>query len=186
MPYIRYYILTAAFKSSAKFLIGSTMKRQDSAVIAFLLVSCCSTCSSLQEVCIVPEHGSSPNLPSSCNSTATINELCEQADTADSISGTVATFLPGTHTLDRNCSVHDVSNVTLRGQSGSKVLIQCRDAEFVFGDVHMLVISGIEFTSCGVNASRGKYFALSFLNRIRTHSDKCECVLIPKAVDYSG
>ena len=136
------------------------MVQMEGGVIAFLLVSCFWICSSLHEVCIVPEHGINPKMPS-CNSTATINDLCEQANTTESISDTVATFLHGTHTLDRNCFVYNVSNVTLRGQSGSKVLIQCKDTGFCFKEVHKLRISDIEFTSCGLEDT---FYALLFID----------------------
>ncbi len=119
-------------------------------MLVFLLASCFLTCYS-HEVCIVPESGSRKP-PSYCESATTINDFCQHgSDTDSDISHTVATVLNGTHMLNRTCELHHVNNLTLRGQSESKPVIQCSASSFIFQNASMLRISGIEFTGCGTN-----------------------------------
>lgn len=131
------------------------------AVLLIYFLTCCSA--GLQEVCIVPDHGSR-NLPSYCESNTTLVDFCRWASSWNAnVSHTIATFLSGTHTLDEDCQLQDVSNVTLRGQSlrgqsVSKVPIHCKDCGFTFNNVSMLTLSDLDFVGCA-----GGYASLSFI-----------------------
>ena len=123
----------------------SIMDKSCLKAVIVLLASCCLA--SLEEVCI----DSSDEKPhSSCESTTTIDKFCQGASYwHDDI---VVRVLSGTHLLTRTCELHHVNNVTLRGLSESKVVIQCshhEDNGFIFYNVSMLRISDIEFTGCG-------------------------------------
>ncbi len=155
-------------------------------VLVFLLVGCFLTCHSLEEVCIVPDNGNLKS-PSFCNTTTTINSFCQEA--RSNISYAVVTVLSGTHTLNGTCKLNQVNNITLRGQSVSKVLIQCKDSGFLFWNVSMLRISNIEFIGCGAYAQDHCNFALSFiygsdltLNNVRVSNSKSGGMYIKNVV----
>lgn len=80
----------------------------------------------------------------------TINQFCQRASNWES--DTIATVLSGTHVLNRTCELHNVNNITLRGQSEAKAVVQCshhKESGFEFFNVSLVAISDIEFTGCG-------------------------------------
>ena len=95
------------------------------------------------EVCI-----DSNGVPSSCESKPTISNFCQNASNWHN--DILVQVLSGNHPLNRTCELRHVKNITLRG---SKSVIKCSlnvDSGFIFHDVSMLKISGIEFTGCGL------------------------------------
>ena len=116
-------------------------------MLVFLFVSCFLTSCGLQE-CVVPDGGS--KISPSCK---TMNNFCKDASSIPS--NTAVTVLSGTYRLNTTCEMKNASNITLRGQNGKVVLIECSGEEngFRFLNVSMLKISGIEFTGCGATWS---------------------------------
>ena len=116
-------------------------------VLILMLAINCYDQARIKEVCIDSPH-------SSCEVTNSIDSFCQSASYwKDDI---VVRFPGGTHLLNRTCELNDVNNVTLRGESESKPVVQCSkhaDSGFVFRNVSMLRISGIEFTGCGAKQS---------------------------------
>ncbi len=118
------------------------------AVLVFLILNFSMTCCSL---CIVPVS-SSIHKHTSCDS-ATINHFCESSATSNN---TTVNILSGTHTLNTTCEVKNVNNITLRGESQSRVVIKCspnQESGFRFFNVTMLELSGIELSDCGASWS---------------------------------
>ena len=81
------------------------------------------------------------------NEIFTINVFCEESAFH---SDTVVTFLSGQHQLNSTCELQDLRNVTLIGQSGTKVMCSAtEESGFRFINVRGLTIANIEFEYCG-------------------------------------
>ena len=103
---------------------------------------------SLQEVCVVPDGGSSK----SCKTVTSLNHFCKE-DTRGLPDHTLVTLLSGTHHLNTICQFSNVGNITLRSETGSNVTIQCNgneNAGFLFSNVSNLVVSSFEMRHCAV------------------------------------
>lgn len=111
-------------------------------VLLTLLTSCILTSSESNEVYIVPEGGIQwPQCETS------LDQFC-----TDGIpNNTIVTLLGGTHKLSIICELQGVSNVTFRGQNGSRVVVECSDSGFVCLNTSMLTLSNIAFRGCTAN-----------------------------------
>ena len=99
----------------------------------------------VKEVCIVPDGKS--QFPFSCE-TLTLDQFCSSG-VPDNV---LINILGGTHKLNTVCEMRNTSNVTFRGKSGSKVVIECdtfKDSGLRSLNVSELKLSNMEFRGCG-------------------------------------
>ena len=100
-------------------------------------------------MCVVPDDASSEPTPS-CENTTSLNHFCQGA--SDVPDHTIVTLLSGTHHLNTTCQFKNVENITVRGETGSNVTVQCspeKESGFQYLNVSKLLMTSIELRGCG-------------------------------------
>ena len=150
--YINTYLHMALYKRCATTLLAQlclAFRMATSANLLLIVVVLLQSFSfSLQQVCVVPDNGSSK----SCMTVTSLNHFCKE-DARGLPDHTLVILLSGTHHLNTSCRFSNVSNITLSSETGSNATIQCNgneNAGFLFLNVSNLVMSSFEMRQCAV------------------------------------
>ena len=88
-----------------------------------------------------------------CDYSNPLSHFAEQAEKYSN-SNTIVYFFGGRHTLGTIWEWRSVENITFKTDSGSKVLVNCsvhNKSGFIFRNVSMLSMSGLDLTDCGAH-----------------------------------
>ena len=120
------------------------------AIVAALLITCFSYCSTEKVYCVTPTVTSCSSCPHNSTNCTTLSEYAQEAELRFT-SNTTMVFLPGNHALDTNITIANVTRLTMHGESssGNRTTVVCSGSVgFSFTSMVDFKIDSLDFTSC--------------------------------------
>ena len=143
-PQIKMFIVYILSYSHFTIMAQSTL-----VLVAALLITTLSYCSTENVYCITPTATSCSSCPHNTHC-ATLSEYAQEAELYFT-SNTTMVFLPGDHTLDTNITIANITGLTMRGESssGNMATVVCNGSVGLsFTNMMNLTIDFLAFTSC--------------------------------------
>ena len=120
-------------------------------IAVVIVINTLTYCSAESVYCVTPTTASRSRCPH-ITYCATLSHYAQEAQLYFTSDATIV-FLPGNHTLDRDITVANVANLTIRGQSPIARVICNGPVGFHFTNTTNLNILSLAFTSCNMSWS---------------------------------